>query len=53
MDATRTYSAPGKSFSPDSFGGARERRVLVKECSRRRVEVRAAFTRSSALVAWL
>lgn len=51
IEATRTYRVPGKSFSALSFGGARERRVDVKECSRRSDSVRRASREASARTA--
>ena len=48
MLATRTYSSPGRTRSPEEGGGAREAMVLVKECSRWRARVRLALKRRSA-----
>lgn len=53
IDATRTYRAPGKIFSPVSRDGANDRTVLVKLCSSRRVWVRALSMALSLRTAWL
>src|ERR1700753_2664547 len=51
MAATRTYKPFGRMRSLDSLGGARPAIVEVKECSNRKVSVRALLAAYSNLTA--